>query len=90
MKKNKYLDQLGKKARVASEFIVKLTEEKKNKVLNDYIQEIKKNKKKTTNFFITHRCCLRFDKELLPALLRHPMRARWRQTLPAKHLLKSF
>ena len=46
MKKNKYLDQLGKKARVASEFIVKLTEEKKNKVLNDYIQEIKKNKKK--------------------------------------------
>jgi hypothetical protein len=29
MKKNKYLDQLGRKAKVASESIAKLTEEKK-------------------------------------------------------------
>ena len=42
MKKNKYLDELGRKAKVASESMAKLTEEKKNKILNDYIREIKK------------------------------------------------
>ena len=49
MKKNKYLDELGRKAKVASESMAKLKEEKKNKILNDYIQEIKKNKKKILN-----------------------------------------
>ncbi len=49
MKKNKYLDELGRKAKVASESVAKLKEEKKNKILNDYIQEIKKNKKKILN-----------------------------------------
>ncbi len=46
MKKNKYLDELGRKAKVASESMAKLKEEKKNKILNDYIQEIKKIRKK--------------------------------------------
>lgn len=45
MKKNNYLEQLGKKAVVASNTIVHLTEIRKNKVLKDYIGEIKKNKK---------------------------------------------
>ena len=45
MKKNNYLDQLGKKSLIASSSIVNLTEKQKNKVLNDYILEIKKNKK---------------------------------------------
>ena len=45
MKKNNYLEQLGKKAVVASNAIVHLTEIRKNKVLKDYIGEIKKNKK---------------------------------------------
>ena len=49
MKKNKYLDELGRKAKVASESMAKLTEEKKNKILNDYIREIKKNKRKILN-----------------------------------------
>ena len=44
MKKNNYLDQLGKKSLIASSSIVNLTEKQKNKVLNDYILEIKKNK----------------------------------------------
>ena len=46
MKKNKYLEQLGKKAVIASKAIVHLSEIRKNKVLKDYIVEIKKNKKK--------------------------------------------
>jgi len=45
MKKNNYLDQLGKKSLIASSSIVNLTEKQKNKVLNDYILEITKNKK---------------------------------------------
>ena len=46
MKKNTYLDNLGKKALVASKSIVNLTEQTKNKTLKDYIIEIKKNKNK--------------------------------------------
>ena len=46
MKKNNYLDQLGKKSLIASSSIVNLTEKQKNKALNDYILEIRKNKKK--------------------------------------------
>lgn len=46
MKKNTYLDQLGKKALIASASIVNLTEKTKNKVLSDYIIELKKNTKK--------------------------------------------
>ena len=45
MKKNNYLDQLGKKSLIASSSIVNLTEKQKNKALNDYILEIRKNKK---------------------------------------------
>jgi len=45
MKKNNYLEQLGKKAVVASNAIVHLTEIRKNKALKDYIGEIKKIKK---------------------------------------------
>jgi glutamate-5-semialdehyde dehydrogenase len=45
MKKNNYLDQLGKKSLIASRSIVNLTEKQKNKALNDYILEIRKNKK---------------------------------------------
>ena len=47
MKKNNYLDQLGKKSLIASSSIVNLTEKQKNKALNDYILEIRKNKKFT-------------------------------------------
>ena len=46
MKKNIYLDQLGKKALEASKSIFHLNEKIKNKVLSDYIKIIKKNKKK--------------------------------------------
>ena len=49
MKKNKYLDELSRKAKIASESMTKLTEKKKNKILNDYIREIKKNKRKILN-----------------------------------------
>src|SRR6056300_62286 len=45
MKTNNYLEQLGKKAVIASNAIVQLSETRKNKVLKDYIGEIKKNKK---------------------------------------------
>ena len=45
MKKNSYLEQLGKKALIAANDIVHLTENRKNKVLKDYIVEIKKYKK---------------------------------------------
>ena len=43
MKKNSYLDNLGKKALIASKSIVNLDEKTKNKVLSDYIVELKKN-----------------------------------------------
>ena len=43
MKKNIYLDNLGKKALIASKSIVNLDEKTKNKVLNDYIVQLKKN-----------------------------------------------
>ena len=42
MKKNIYLDNLGKKALIASKSIVNLDEKTKNKVLNDYIVQLKK------------------------------------------------
>lgn len=44
MRKNNYLDQLGKKALIAANDIVHLTTNRKNKVLKDYIVEIKKYK----------------------------------------------
>ncbi len=43
MKKNIYLDNLGKKALIASKSIVNLDEKTKNKVLNDYVVQLKKN-----------------------------------------------
>ncbi|MEK9741416.1 MAG: glutamate-5-semialdehyde dehydrogenase [Pelagibacteraceae bacterium] len=46
MKTNNYLDQLGKRAVIAFNSLADLNEKQKNKTLNDYILELKKNKKK--------------------------------------------
>jgi glutamate-5-semialdehyde dehydrogenase len=46
MKTNNYLNQLGKKAVIAFNSLADLNEKQKNKTLNDYILELKKNKKK--------------------------------------------
>jgi glutamate-5-semialdehyde dehydrogenase len=49
MKRNLYLDQLGKKSLEAARSIFNLDEKRKNKVLNDYIKIINKNKNKIIN-----------------------------------------
>ena len=49
MKRNLYLDQLGKKSREAARSIFNLDEKRKNKVLNDYIKIINTNKNKIIN-----------------------------------------
>ncbi len=46
MKTNNYLNQLGKRAVIAFNSLADLNEKQKNKTLNDYILELKKNKKK--------------------------------------------
>ena len=49
MKRNLYLDQLGKKSLEAARSIFNLDEKRKNKVLNDYIKIINTNKNKIIN-----------------------------------------
>ena len=49
MKRNLYLDQLGKKSLEAAKSIFNLDEKRKNKVLNDYIKIINTNKNKIIN-----------------------------------------
>ena len=49
MKRNLYLDQLGKKSLEAARSIFNLDEKRKNKVLNDYIKIININKNKIIN-----------------------------------------
>ena len=49
MKRNLYLDQLGKKSLEASKSIFNLDEKIKNKVLYDYIKIINSNKNKIIN-----------------------------------------